>query len=396
MQRTDLDAQTCMSYAGVSGVSEGTWTFPDLEDVVERVMRTPKLQSPENTVPPTAFALLAESPGRWNSFGFSFLIQASLLFVLANTTIFFLAPALDRVDMQHIVHLVAPTAMTETAKDVPLPGLLTPLRLEGRIPRDTPALILPPRLPVDVAREILPASRMPVASTDALRQPELVAVPVIPRAFVSTRFGGGSAPATESKSGRQAETAGFGDRYGAQASARTTGKGPMLAKVGAFDMPNGPGSGNGSGGAKGVRSSATTASFGNAIDAQGEGRPARGQGSVRPANFGSGLTLASVAPKREGGVAAAAANETPVLLLSKPSLAYTSEARQRKIEGDVELDVEFYATGQVHVLRVLQGLGYGLDEEAVSAAEHIRFTPARREGQPVDSRGLLRIVFRLS
>jgi TonB family protein len=85
-----------------------------------------------------------------------------------------------------------------------------------------------------------------------------------------------------------------------------------------------------------------------------------------------------------------------VLLLSKPTPIYTSEARQKKIEGDVELDVEFTATGRVQVLRIVQGLGYGLDEAAVAAAEQIRFSPAQRDGQAVDSHGRLRIVFRLS
>ena len=83
-------------------------------------------------------------------------------------------------------------------------------------------------------------------------------------------------------------------------------------------------------------------------------------------------------------------------MLSKPAPSYTIEARQRKIEGDVELEVEFTATGQVRVIRVVQGLGYGLDESAVKAAEKIRFAPARRDGQAVDAQGRLKIVFRLS
>jgi TonB family protein len=89
-------------------------------------------------------------------------------------------------------------------------------------------------------------------------------------------------------------------------------------------------------------------------------------------------------------------NDTPVALLSKPVPSYTVEARQKKIEGDVELQVEFTATGQVHVISVVQGLGYGLDEAAVRAAEKIRFAPARRNGQAVDSQGRLKVVFRLS
>ena len=62
----------------------------------------------------------------------------------------------------------------------------------------------------------------------------------------------------------------------------------------------------------------------------------------------------------------------------------------------MELEVEFTASGQVRVLRVAQGLGYGLDESAVKAAEKITFAPARQNGLAVDAEGRLRIVFRLS
>ena len=44
--------------------------------------------------------------------------------------------------------------------------------------------------------------------------------------------------------------------------------------------------------------------------------------------------------------------------------------------------------GRLRVLRVVQGLGYGLDEQAVKAAEQIKFKPASQEGQRVDSTAL--------
>ncbi len=87
---------------------------------------------------------------------------------------------------------------------------------------------------------------------------------------------------------------------------------------------------------------------------------------------------------------------TPVEILSKPNPTYTAEGRQLKIEGEVRLEVVFTASGKVQVLRVLQGLGHGLDESAVRAAEQIRFKPAQREGQPVDSVATLRIIFQLA
>jgi TonB family protein len=86
----------------------------------------------------------------------------------------------------------------------------------------------------------------------------------------------------------------------------------------------------------------------------------------------------------------------PVEILDKPKPAYTDEARQRKIEGDVVLDVIFTANCEVRVLRVVQGLGYGLDENAISAARHIRFTPASQSGSPVDQRVTIRVVFQIT
>jgi TonB family protein len=86
----------------------------------------------------------------------------------------------------------------------------------------------------------------------------------------------------------------------------------------------------------------------------------------------------------------------PVEVLSKPVPMYTEEARRLRIEGDVLLEVEFRSTGAIRVLRVVRGLGHGLDEAAVRAAEQIRFKPALDSGQAVDSRTTVNIVFRLA
>jgi hypothetical protein len=45
---------------------------------------------------------------------------------------------------------------------------------------------------------------------------------------------------------------------------------------------------------------------------------------------------------------------------------------------------------------VVRGLGHGLDDNAVKAAERIRFKPATRNGQPTDSVVVLHIVFQLA
>ena len=85
----------------------------------------------------------------------------------------------------------------------------------------------------------------------------------------------------------------------------------------------------------------------------------------------------------------------PVEILEKPHPEYTAEGRSLKIEGDVVLDVVFLANGSIQVLRVFSGLGHGLDEAAIRAAQQIKFKPAKRNGQSVDSPGRLYIEFRL-
>lgn len=87
---------------------------------------------------------------------------------------------------------------------------------------------------------------------------------------------------------------------------------------------------------------------------------------------------------------------TPVEVLFKPVPVYTEAARKLRIEGDVILQVDFLATGAVRVIRVVRGLGHGLDEAAVKAAEQIRFKAAQASGKAVDSRTTVSIVFRLA
>ena len=359
------------------------------------------METRETIVPVPALASLPEPKSRWRSFSVGFLVQVLLLVFCTETTISFMAPVLNPVDTSDNVHLVAP----QLSPQPPEPESMAKVR-EIPIPRVVRAP-MPPRqqtLPlVDLAKpkievaQITPATPpAPLVETDTFRNAERMVGPKVSRTSVATNFGGSSTPVTDNKSARTVQTGGFGDPNGVPPNPNTTGKGPMIAKVGSFDLPEGAGSGGGIGGTKGIRGTVGSAGFGNGMAVQNEGGSGgtSGPGRVRSTNFGSMQPPSSDAPKRQA--VTGSSKDAPVALLSKPTPSYTLEARQRKIEGDVEVDVEFTATGQVHVLRVVQGLGYGLDEAAVKAAEQIRFAPARRDGQPVDARGRLRIVFRLS
>ena len=74
---------------------------------------------------------------------------------------------------------------------------------------------------------------------------------------------------------------------------------------------------------------------------------------------------------------------------------YTDEGRRRAIEGDVVLEIVVRADGGVGSVKVLQGLGAGLDQRAVDAVRQWRFNPAKRYGTPVDVMVEVSVEFRL-
>jgi protein TonB len=74
----------------------------------------------------------------------------------------------------------------------------------------------------------------------------------------------------------------------------------------------------------------------------------------------------------------------PPRLIREIKARYTDEAQRRNITGDVLLEIVVRRDGSVGTVRVLQGLGSGLDERAVDAVRQWRFDPARRKGIPVD------------
>ena len=80
-------------------------------------------------------------------------------------------------------------------------------------------------------------------------------------------------------------------------------------------------------------------------------------------------------------------------IISKPNPVYTEEARQLRLQGEVLLEVSFGANGQLHVNRVVRGLGHGLDEAAISAANKMRFKPAQHLNQPMDSTAIVHVRF---
>jgi TonB family protein len=115
---------------------------------------------------------------------------------------------------------------------------------------------------------------------------------------------------------------------------------------------------------------------------------------VREAGFGD--ADASTLQPHSKSVAQTAPRIFPAEIVFKPLPTYTAEARKLRLEGEVLLEVVFGASGQLRVVRVVQGLGHGLDDAAIQAAERIRFKPALRDGRPTDFTAVLHVIFQLA
>jgi TonB family protein len=132
-----------------------------------------------------------------------------------------------------------------------------------------------------------------------------------------------------------------------------------------------------------------SAGFANGV-VGGTGKPG-GTGTVNTGGFNSmGPAPTQVAIKTSEPAF------VPPVVISEPHPEYTAEAAQLRIQGEVTLQVRFLASGQVEVLRVVNGLGHGLDEQAKRVAEQIRFKPAIKDGHPVDHTTLIHVTFQLA
>ena len=80
-----------------------------------------------------------------------------------------------------------------------------------------------------------------------------------------------------------------------------------------------------------------------------------------------------------------------------PEPQYSDAGFKLKIQGEVVLDVIIGTDGRVIQAKVVKGMGYGLDEEAVKSATQVwRFKPAvGPNGQPAAVRMLIDVDFRL-
>ena len=116
----------------------------------------------------------------------------------------------------------------------------------------------------------------------------------------------------------------------------------------------------------------------------------RGVGAGQGAGVGRGTGAGT-----GGGPYRPGAGITPPAIRHEVQPDYTEEARRRRVEGEVVLEVIVLADGSVGDIQVLSSLGYGLDEAAIRAMRAWQFVPARRHDVPVDVVVEVAMEFRL-
>ena len=322
-------------------------------------------------------SLLPEGQRRWRSFGAGIGLECIALLALIVIPLF-MPQKFQAVAHDWVMPIEAP--VIQAWKPQPKPVV---------VKREVVKEIPKPEVIVPKPKIFNPVITAPVTKRVVVHKTLAPEVEVA-KAFPDPPLSMGSSAIPTLKRPREAvQTGGFGDPNGVPTNGKTD-RNVNIAQLGSFDMPAGPGNGNGTGGAKGAKGVVSSAGFGNGVAVGG---PGGNHGSVHQGLFAD-EQAGPTGPKVKQ--TAAVSNTKPVEILSVPKPVYTKEGIAKRIEGDVRLEVVFTASGEVKVLRVLQGLGYGLDEAAENAAREIRFHPAQQDGQPVDSEVAIRITFELA
>lgn len=132
--------------------------------------------------------------------------------------------------------------------------------------------------------------------------------------------------------------------------------------------------------------------------------PSNGTGSGGGIGSGSGGGLgvghgpgvgAGIGGGIGGGVYKVGGGISAPTAVSAPDPDYTEEARRAKKQGTCILWLIVDSTGHPRDIRVIRGLGFGLDAKALDAVKQWKFQPALKDGRPVDVQISVEVEFHL-
>src|SRR5271157_431548 len=315
---------------------------------------------------PARLVLLPDPEPRWDRLGLSAVVQLSILIFLLLVPLMY--PEQMKTGLKYVgVEIAQPHIFANLAKPKPVAPKVEKIDVKA-----------PDVKPTFEAAKIDVKENGPKRPKDDVK--------------VGNLGSGSAAVATVVAPVNKVQTGGFGDPNGLPGKGDPNHAG-NVNRLGSPSLPVGEGYGNGTGGKEGIRGTVASTGFGNgtAIPPVSAGPK---KSTVVAGGFSDAAAITAEAPKKK--VAAGGPADTTPDILDKPRPEYTAEGRSLKVEGDVVIDLVFLANGSIQINRVVSGLGHGLDEAAVRAAQQIKFKPAKRDSQPVDFPVRVRIEFRLA
>ena len=335
---------------------------------------------------------LPEHRTNWRALATSTFTEVAVVIALFLLQMFIPQSLITKVEYE-VMPLTGPMVEIPKSKPQPVKPKVQPQPVQPPQPQQHIAKLLAPRplpapkpKPVELRNSEVPKVEQ-VAMVPKLDVPD--SEPVRPREVKTGILG-------DSPAG-----GGFGDPHGLPGAADPS-KRVNIAHVGAFDSTVGPGNGNANGNGTGVGGNGGRGN-GNGVAGSGfgdgtafaSGKSGDGPRAVQSSGFQSAEVTPAV-PAKSATKADVPPPTQAVAILSKPNPVYTDEARKLGIEGEVLVDVVFLASGQIKVEGVSKGLGHGLDEAAIRAAQQIRFKPAVQDGHAVDFPATVHIVFQIA
>ncbi len=127
-----------------------------------------------------------------------------------------------------------------------------------------------------------------------------------------------------------------------------------------------------------------------------------GGGSGGPAGFGTGVGPsigegegARFGPGTDGAIYNTGHAVSAPVPIRMPEPEYSEVARKARISGSVLIYAEIGTDGKPRNVRVMRGIGLGLDEKALEAVTRWLFKPGLKDGRPVVVRATFEVNFRL-
>jgi hypothetical protein len=267
-------------------------------------------------------ALLPDSRTRWDLFGAGFGLECVAVAILVVLPML-MPEKLEAVKRYWATPMIeAPPVVAWKPKPPPPPAKTAPIKhtiVAKEIPK--PVEIVPPKPKIYNPVFTSPVAKPATArkNTQAPDMTEVAKAFPDPKPPVSM---GSSAIPTLKKPREVVQTGGFGDPNGLPSTGKVTRQ-PNVASLGSYDLPPGPGYGNGTGGSKGAKGVIASTGFGNGV---ATGSPGGGShGTVQQDGFAD--EHATAAPQVKKTIAVS--NSKPVEILFKPKPVYTDQARTK-------------------------------------------------------------------